>query len=299
MTILFFSRLFWPHLGGVEKHVERISQELIKLGHQVTLVTEQYHQKLNPVTRRKSINISRIPVWDVSQKHKKWRIWRWLWQHQSLISQADIVHIHDVFFWYFPFRFLFPNQPVFITFHGYETQFPLSKSAIFQKRLAASLTAGNICVGDYIGKWYGIKPTLVTYGATDQKPLPLPKKTSILILGRLSKDNNIDQVRQALRQAGEISVTTHLKQASIVIASSYLSIWEGLAAGRPVLSIYTNPLKQDYLKPLSKYIHIAKSAKQLAQLIRKYTSGVYMHKPWANLPTWDKITQQYLNLWQK
>lgn len=298
MTILFFTRLFHPHLGGVEKHVEKVSQELIKLGHQVTVVTEQYQQKLKEVEKRKSIKVYRIPVGGVSEKAKKWRIWHWLWQHRDLIQTADIIHIHDIFFWYLPFKLLFPGKPVFITFHGYETKFPPSASAIFQKRLAAKLTSGNICVGDYISKWYGIKPTLVTYGATDQERLPLPQKPAAIILGRHSPDNNIDEVRLALRQAGEVSLTAHLKQASIVIASSYLSIWEGLAAGRPVLSISTNPLKQDYLKPLSKYIHIAKSAKQLAHLIRMYTSGVYMHEPWENLPTWDKICQLYLQLWK-
>ena len=302
MTILFFSRLFWPHVGGVEKHVERVSQELIKLGHQVTVVTEQYDKKLKRVEKRKGINIYRIPIWDVSEKAKKWRIWQWLWQHRDLIQSADIIHIHDVFFWYLPLRLLYPRKKVFITFHGYETKFPLSRSAIWQKRLAARLTAGNICVGDYIGKWYGIKPTLVTYGATDlgQRPIgPWPKKPAIIILGRQTPDNNISEVKTALRHSGA-PVTTQIKQASVIIASSYLSIWEGLAAGRPVLSIYTNPLKKDYLAPLSKYIHIANSTQQLTRLIRKYmyTPGVYMGKTWANLPTWDKITGTYLKLWQ-
>lgn len=307
MTILFFSRLFYPHIGGVEKHVFEISQELIKLGHQVTVVTEQYDKKLKIAEKRNGVKIYRIPVWDMSERSKKWQIWKWLWQHQSLISQADIVHIHDVFFWYLPFRFIYPLKKVFITFHGYETKFPPSRSAILQRRLAAKLTSVNICVGDYIAKWYGIKPTLITYGATDQKPLPLPKKPSILILGRLSQDNSIDEIRRALKQTGytattivgKRNITPHLKKSTLVIASSYLSIFDALGAGRPVLSICTNPLKKDYLKPLSKCIHIASSVKQLAQLIRMHTSGAYMGKPWPNLPTWDKIAQFYLKLWQK
>lgn len=271
MTILFFTRLFHPHIGGVERHVERVSQELIKLGHEVIVVTEQYQQKLKEVEKRKSIKVYRIPVGGVSEKAKKWHIWRWLWQHRSLISQADIIHVHDVFFWYLPFRFLFPQKPVFITLHGYETKFPPATSAIFQKRLAAKLTSANICVGDYIGKWYGIKPTLVTYGATDQKRLPLPKKPHVLVLGRPSKDNNIQEVRQALKRVKHIPVTHSLKTASIVIASSYLSILEALAAGRPVISLYSNPLKRDYLLGLNR----------------------------QKIVTWDKICQLYLHLWQK
>lgn len=271
MRILFFARLFHPHLGGVEKHVERVSQELIKLGHEVTVVTEQYHKKHKEVEKRKGIKIYRIPVGGVSEKAKKWRIWRWLWQHQDLIQTADIIHIHDVFFWYLPFRFLYLLKKVFITFHGYETKFPPTKSAIFQKRLAAKLTAANICVGDYIGKWYGIKPTLVTYGATDQKKLPLPKKPHVLVLGRPSKDNNIQEVRLALKRVKHIPITHSLRQASVVIASSYLSMLEALAAGRPVISLYSNPLKQDYLLGLNR----------------------------QKIVTWDKIGQLYLKLWHK
>lgn len=271
MTILFFSRLFWPHIGGVEKHVERVSQELIKLGHEVTVVTEQYQLKLKKAEKHKGIKIYRIPIRDVSEKAKKWRIWRWLWQHRDLIQAADIVHVHDVFFWYLPFRLLFPKKKVFITFHGYETRFPPATSAIWQKRLAARLTAANICVGDYIGKWYGIKPTLVTYGATDQKKLPLPKKPHVLVLGRRSRDNNIQEVRQALKRVKHIPTTHSLRQASVVIASSYLSMLEALAAGRPVISLYSNPLKRDYLVGLNR----------------------------QSILTWDKIGQQYLNLWQK
>ncbi len=328
MTILFLSRLFWPHFGGVEKHVERVSQELTKLGHQVTVITEQYSKKLKQAEKHQGINIHRIPVWAVSETSKKWAIWYWLWQHQHLIDQADIIHVHDVFFWYLPFKFLYPFKKVFVTFHGYETKFPPSKSAIWQRRLAATLTAGNICVGDYIAKWYGIKPTLVTYGATDlgHRPIgPWPRHPSILVLGRLSQDNDIDLVIKALRKIKPASITfvgdgqfrpqaakigpvigftnnlnPYLKKANIVIVSSYLSILDALAAGRPVISVYSNPLKKDYLKPLSKYIHITSSVRELVHLIHMYTSGVYPppSSRWENFSTWAKIAHQYLYLWQ-
>lgn len=157
--ILFFARLHYPHIGGVEKHVAQVTK-LLKRQHQITIITEGYAKNLKTAK-----GVYRIPVWDVSEKNKKWRIWSWLWKNRHLITQADIVHIHDVFFWYLPFRLLYPSKPVYITFHGYETKFPPTFSAILQKRLAAWLTWGNICVGKYISRWYGIKPTFVTYGA--------------------------------------------------------------------------------------------------------------------------------------
>lgn len=40
MKILFFARLFYPHIGGVEKHLFEISTRLTAMGHEVTIVTE-------------------------------------------------------------------------------------------------------------------------------------------------------------------------------------------------------------------------------------------------------------------
>ena len=46
MTVVFFSRLFYPHIGGVEKHALEIGKILLKNNHKVVVFTEQYHPKL-------------------------------------------------------------------------------------------------------------------------------------------------------------------------------------------------------------------------------------------------------------
>ena len=46
MTILFFCQTFYPHIGGVEKHVLEVSKLLVKKGHLVTVLTEQYEDEL-------------------------------------------------------------------------------------------------------------------------------------------------------------------------------------------------------------------------------------------------------------
>ena len=168
MTILFFSRLFYPHIGGVETHVLEVGKRLVKRGHKIIVITEKYQSKgesAKVTGEVDGIEIRRIPVERDSgvvplsgtpqnDGGKKFRIWWWLWQHKDLIKNADIVHCHDVFFWYLPFRFLYFNKPVYTTFHGYETKFPPSKKAIFVRRISEKLSWGNICVGDYIKKWY-------------------------------------------------------------------------------------------------------------------------------------------------
>ena len=87
MKILFLTRRFYPDIGGVEKHIDKISSELIKRGHEIIVITEnpknyKNHEKIN------GIEIYRIPI--ESENGKKWTIWKWLVKNRNLIKEADI-----------------------------------------------------------------------------------------------------------------------------------------------------------------------------------------------------------------
>lgn len=162
MTILFFTSRFWPEIGGVETHALEVAKELVKRGHKVSVISEN-HGGLKDKEDYKGIEIYRIKI-QTSERLKKFAIWHWLFKNRNLIKKADTIHCHDVFYWFLPYKFLYPKKPVFTTFHGYETKFPPSKKAIFIRKISEKLSWGNICVGDYIKKWYGTKPDYVTYG---------------------------------------------------------------------------------------------------------------------------------------
>lgn len=166
MTILFFTHRFWPEVGGVEKHALEVAKELVKRGHKVTVVAEN-HGKLKDKETHNGIEIKRIRI-NTSEKLKKFVIWKWLLRNRKLIEKVEVIHCHDVFFWFLPFRFLYPQKPVFTTFHGYETKFPPSKRAILIRKISEKMSLGNICVGDYIKKWYGTKPDFVTHGGVNE-----------------------------------------------------------------------------------------------------------------------------------
>ena len=91
-------------------------------------------------------------------------IWFWLFKNKKLIKETNIIHCHDVFIWYLPFRFLYPHKKVYTTFHGWEGTWPIPWQNILQKRLANKLSNGTIAVGKYIGKYYGIKADKIIYG---------------------------------------------------------------------------------------------------------------------------------------
>lgn len=159
MSIVFLSRLYWPHVGGVEKHLKKINQYLNSKGYKVIIVCEKHDPILSHYEIKNSIEIYRIPSGD------KLTVWIWWLRHLDLLINADIIHIHDVFWWFLPFRFILPTKRVYMTFHGYEGTEPPKWNQIFWHRLAALLTRGNICIGDFHRKWYGVKPDYISYGA--------------------------------------------------------------------------------------------------------------------------------------
>lgn len=147
MNILFLTQHKWPHVGGVERHVYELSKRLKVKGSKVTTISGE----------------------DIKYPHIKFLgllyIWFWLFKNRRLIKKTDIVHCHDVFIWYLPFRFFYPNKKVFTTFHGWEGTWPIPLKNILMKRLANRLSSGTIAVGKYIEKYYGIKADKIIYGA--------------------------------------------------------------------------------------------------------------------------------------
>lgn len=330
MNIIFFSRLYFPHIGGVEKHGREVAEGLVKKGHQVTIITLKHEEKLPEIEIKGGVKILRLPYSD-----NKFTIWKNLLKKKELIKKVDIIHCHDVFFWYLPFKFILPSKKVFTTFHGWEGQFPIPKKNILVRKISEKLSCGNICIGDYIKKYYGTKPNYVTYGGSGYKDrgdqLKKIKNTSkITFIGRLDKDTGIEEYLTTLtklkekhnlkitfvgdgaykKHAEEIGtvtgfvkdITPFLKQPTLVLSSSYLTILEAMALGRPVFSLYQNELKKDYLKlfPGARHMRIASSADELIKQIENYRQGPSLTaKKFASQQTWDKVINIYLKLWHQ
>ncbi len=293
MTILFFARRFYPLIGGVEKHVLEVGKRLAKKGARVIVITE-YENNTNKQNQQsvpfsamfEGIEIIRIQA-GVEGKYKKFRVWFELLKHIKVISSADIVHCHDIFFWYLPFRFIFPFKKVYATFHGYEGNNIPNKKSIFMHKLAEKLSWGNICVGDFFKKWYGTKPTIVTYGAVNYVNKSIEKsydKSPIVFLGRLEEETGIMEYLKAfneiqkkhkklklvvlgngsqMNKAREFvesnklnvefkgfikNISLDLERASFVFVSRYLGILESLMSKKYVLAVYNNEIKKDYLQ---------------------------------------------------
>jgi len=136
MRILFLTHYAWPHVGGVERHVCGVTKNLkLRTNNKITIITEQYDKDLKETEIKDGVKIIRFKF-----PHIKYLgllcIWFWLFKNRSLIKQSDIIHCHDVFIWYLPFRFLYSKKVVYTTFHGWEGIWPIPWKNILYKRIA-------------------------------------------------------------------------------------------------------------------------------------------------------------------
>lgn len=264
-NILFISRYKYPHIGGVEKHIEFVKNDLEKRGYKINIVSES------------DIKYPTIKFIGLIY------IWYWFFKNIYLIKRSDVIHIHDVFIWYLPFRFIFPSKKVFITFHGWEGVYPIPFYNKLNKLIANTLSFGSIAVGKYIEKWYGIKSKYIIYGATNiVKNNNIKKiKNTVVWLGRQDKDTGIDEFKKWLLSSPKLRVKyitnisnpyKYLKTSEYCVPSGYLSYLEAKAYGCKVITFADNPLKKDYWNGI-------KSAKHLL--------------------SWKDVANIYIKLWQK
>ena len=333
--ILFLTKFYFPHVGGVEKHVSEIADRLISKKFSIIIITEQYRKDLPLFEKGKKLTIHRIPV-PKSVFLKKFFIWKWFLMNFKIFKGTNIIHVHDIFYWILPFWFFIPKKKIFITFHGYEG-FPIKKSWIFARKIAESLTQGNICVGNFMKKWYGTRPNFVIYGAVEAKKLKNNhfKKKSIIFFGRLDSQTNILEYTQGFKRLfkkdkkysldvfGDGELAAKLKKPIVVhnfnenvqgilykyeyvFVSRYLSILEAMQSKKLVFAYYDNEIKKDYIldSPFSKYIISASSPKELALKVEHYSKSeaekeemIEKGYNFSSKQTWEKVVNTYLKLW--
>lgn len=318
MRILMTAARCYPHLGGVEKHVESVRRELLEMGIRVqTFETGEGLRALRSVLR-----LARV------LRREKF----------------DVVHAHD----FMPLIatllakiLAFQGWRVFVTIHGYEA-FPLKRLHVWAHRFAHAVSIRVVAVGAYIDRWYGTRSHVVTHGGTDAAGLVAsPFVPCVTFVGRLARDTNALEVARAFVAAskahrtarfkiygfGELelpvkdicagsrvefcgetrNVAEVLEDANLVVANSYLAILEAFSMGRPVIAFYSNPLKRDYLAEIaeaSKALIITDSVAELSRLICDVLEDRDRHEVmaergrcYADRFLWRYTARDYVNLW--
>lgn len=341
--ILFLCHYFTPHVGGVEKHVEKISEILLKKGYSVVLISWQHNRTIPLHEKTNGIQIFRIP-YDFHEK--KIQTWIWMLKHIQLFQHAQIIHVHDVFWWILPLCPFFFFK-TFITFHGYEGSESPRFRQRFQHQVANFLTRGSMGIGGFHKKWYGVQTTATSFGAIDRKVKGNPPpsrlvglrrtKKGAVYIGRLSEDVGImtylDLIKK-LKEKGENlsldvfgdgmlrrkaeqfvkkyqlpvvfkgfvpNVCELLPSYSYAFVSRHLAILEALSVGIPVLAEYNNEIKKDYLllSPFRYWISVGQRAEELFASFSKDLHVSSTAQKWARAQTWEKLSDQYEELWKK
>src|SRR5260221_8071997 len=175
MKILFISHYFSPHLGGVEKPVYYLSKDFIVRGHQVSVLTEKYESFLKRKENVQSIRVTRFEYPKIKYLGLLF-VWMALWKNRKMILKSDIVHIHDVFIWFLPFRLIFFWKRVYVTINGYEPSKPLYFFSIVQKWMAVLLSNGSMGMGMFLQKYFRVRFDFVIYGGTGRFKIKRKKK---------------------------------------------------------------------------------------------------------------------------
>lgn len=332
--ILFLTRLYHPHIGGVEKHVEEITRVLAGRGYKITILTEQFDKRVPVYEKKGVVEIFRIPV-PKSSFFKKYYIWKWMLKNWKFLKKHDIIHIHDVFYWILPIKIIFPSTNFFITYHGYEG-YPVKKRWILLRKLGEKLSEGTICVGDFMKKWYKASPNSVIYGGVRLENQNINEnKYSAVFFGRLDDQTGFLTYLEAYKilkrkfpkfhltvvGEGEFEgkipkdveyhpfthdITPYIAKSRFIFVSRYLSMLEALSLNKEVIAVYDNPIKRDYLtmSPFSKFINVEKNAQEIAKvtaeiLEKKSKTHLSLASKWAREQSWENIVNKYVKLWSK
>lgn len=275
-SVLFISSSFYPKVGGVETHLYQVAKILVEQGWRITVLSNNVAEKsLDGIT---IINLG------VTDQNNKREVWKKIFAHSTLFDQHDIVHVHDVVWWLLPVLYKIFGK-LYITFHGWEGDYPVRWQAKLQRWVFAQIATKTIHIGEFIQEFYWDKPNTVLYGGVKNfSPSPTPaikklhqKKPNIIFLGRLEGENTIERYlqffstlfsldlqpkvtwvgdgayRNQCRKFGEVTgmvkhPENYLQTADIVCASSYLSILQAQASGKIVCALHQHYLKQRYLE---------------------------------------------------
>lgn len=211
--IIHLAPYYEPHLGGVETHVRELNKYLLKDGHEVTVFCEEHDKNLPNEEIISGVRVIRMPSLSFKSRflffgflnkfYYKLKVWTWIARQGQLLVAADIIHIHDVFWWIWPI-YPFVYFKTFLTFHGWEGKYPISILAKIHRYYNAMSAKKTIHVGEFIQHFYWDKPAVVIFGGAkeallkEQLELPnsshelyISEKSRLVFIGRLEEVNEL------------------------------------------------------------------------------------------------------------
>jgi glycosyltransferase involved in cell wall biosynthesis len=333
MKIIFLTRYFWPHVGGVEKQVLELSRRLVKKGNEVTVITTRPDKNLKKTKVYAGVKIIRLTPLPVKYLGLV-SIWWQLFGLRQLFKNADVIHAHSVLIWYWPLKLIFSKKPVFVTWHGWEGIYPIPVKNIIIRKIDSLLATKKIAIHDYILKHYHVRADAVMYTSVNLPAKPAGKKNyrRLVYVGRLDRDTGLEKILTTLSYLkdfrvdfcgdgelktecakfgavhGFVDPRPYLDRAFICLSPGITTILEAFAHQCLVATTYNNPVKKDYLlmTPFSSWIVVKNSPKLLAQAIKKYATNPALADnqiaaafTWVKTQNWSNALKLYQRVWRQ
>jgi len=337
--VVHLTRLYFPHIGGVEKHLYEVDKILVARKYDVAVLTESTNAKLADSELINEVKIIRLHPRINKGLGYKLSLWQEILKKINYCLTADVIVIHDVFWWLIPFLPLLFFKKIYIVFHGYEGSNTPTRTQVFWHYMASKLTRGNICVGGFHQKWFHVKPNYTIYGAVDKFVTHKQPDSdhNIVFMGRLSEDAGIllylssllilknqhqlyhldifgdgPQLKEAKNfvKQHQLDVTFYgavkpeeidLSKYQIAFVSRYLAILEAMASNTKIIAHYNNDIKDDYLTltPFAQWIKIVQTPEEIAQAVMTKSKIKPVATKWAQAQTWEQVAAVYQKLWQR
>lgn len=140
--VLLVSRVFWPNLGGIEKHVQWLGAHLVQRGHTVDVVTLNRSfedgSTYPPFDRIDGMRVFRVPFAGSTRYPIAPRVVRF-------VADYDVVHVHAIDFlvdWLVATR-RWHGRPVVLSTHGgfFHTRFAQSAKKVWFHTMTRALFA--------------------------------------------------------------------------------------------------------------------------------------------------------------
>ena len=271
-------------VGGVQHHITKVTDQLIARGHRVDW---HYHNK---------------------SQYINWNLYTHVVFHDFYSYLQTPAHIHKT-----------------IVYHGWEGVYPLNPQTVKKRQWVADNCSGIINVGSFIPQHYHTPWGLVTYGAVEGKlGLYKPYSGTFTYVGRLSDDNAFPKVLEFIEAVQALHVDIcgdgpyygkmllgtnmvyhgftdplpYIQSNSAVIVGGYLTILDAALAARPIVGLYNNELRRDYLEMHPFFIYSSSDPYKLAtdflvqgELARK--EHALKNQVGATMMTWENMAELY------
>lgn len=166
MKILIITHYFEPHIGGIEIVAYNQAKELVKKGHEVTIVTSKFKRE-KAVEQKEGIRIVRVLAWNLLEKKfdVPYPIFspRLVSTIRREIKRSDIIHAHGILYLGSFISSLFARiykKPFFVTEHvGFVTYKSSIINAIEKLALHSvglitlRLTDSTIVINTSVQRW--------------------------------------------------------------------------------------------------------------------------------------------------